>query len=106
MYFGAAVGVNTVDRSRRRLSQLVTMLRACEWPHGSSDGRLPGAAAELVGFGACGAGVHRHERVNDVARRLYPPPSSWAAATPVYCSAAGLPRPGVGSNGTQPTPAK
>ena len=35
-----------------------------------------------------------------------PPPSAWAAATPVYCSAAWLPRPGVGSNGTQPISAK
>ena len=34
------------------------------------------------------------------------PSSAWAGATWVYASAPGAPRPGVGSKGTQPTPAK
>ena len=37
-------------------------------------------------------------------RALPPPPSACAAVTPVYGWAAGLSRPGAGSNGTQPTP--
>ena len=40
-----------------------------------------------------------------VAAAWSSPPAACWAGTPVWASAPGMPRPGVGSNGTHPTPA-
>ena len=65
---------------------------------GPSASASIGAASTRVDDGGAGVVVRRR------CRRAVPLPASCAAATPVCCSAPGAPRPGVGSNSTQPMP--